>query len=131
MAYKKTKTPTGETANINSKKISINRRKFQGDSINGLLFCLCLDPLSLILRRKAKGFKIKTNRRECALTHYSTSVKFDIKKNVKFESGTPMRDPVYKITNAEKIPSTQHAEYYKYLGYEQNKPTDGTVPYTN
>lgn len=40
-------------------KIKINRGIFQGDSLSALWFCLCLNPLSNILKSTTYGFKIK------------------------------------------------------------------------
>jgi hypothetical protein len=44
---------------IQSKEITIKKGIFQGDSLSALWFCVCLNPLSQMLKNTEKGYKLK------------------------------------------------------------------------
>lgn len=47
------------TTYITTNPINIERGIFQGDSLSALWFCMCLNPLSNVLKNTSHGFKIK------------------------------------------------------------------------
>ena len=62
MNYWKTTLQVREgNKNVTSQPIHIQRGICQGDSLSPLLFCLALNPLSLLLKRSEYGYKLKTS----------------------------------------------------------------------
>ncbi|KAL1447878.1 hypothetical protein WDU94_005658 [Cyamophila willieti] len=150
-------TTSNNTTNIKSNKIKINTGIFQGDSLSTLLFCLCMNPLSTILNKNTKGFKIKAEEFDHYITHlfYVDDLKLfaetndkltqaiktveHFSKEIGMELGTQKckiqaitkgkltPTPEYTTTSSDKIEPMEPGEYYKYLGIEQNKNINQTA----
>jgi hypothetical protein len=74
-------THTDGIQTIQSKEITIKKGIFQGDSLSAIWFCVCLNPLSQMLKNTEKGSKLKytTNRRHDAVTVNHLSYMDDLK----------------------------------------------------
>lgn len=136
---------------LQTRKISIRRGIFQGDSLSALWFCVGLNPLSNTLSQANYGFKIKSHNQEYVLNHllymddlklYANSqdqleklvqitenfsndihMEFGIDKckTINLERGILISNEGIRTNDNQLIESLAESEHYKYLGFMQLK----------
>ncbi|KAL1448091.1 hypothetical protein WDU94_000031, partial [Cyamophila willieti] len=136
------------TREIKTNKIMFKRGIFQGDPLSSLLFCLCLNPLSNILKSSSFGYKIDMKKDYCfshlfymddlkiyangreqlrhlleLVMNFSQTIcmNFGLDKcNVLNIKQGKMCDPEnITLSNKVTINALNHDEHYKYLGIQQ------------
>ncbi|XP_075170249.1 uncharacterized protein LOC142242567 [Haematobia irritans] len=142
--------------NTTSKPISITRGIYQGDSLSPLLFCLGLNPLSLLLVKSQYGYKLNS-RDQHKISHcfYMDDLKLyaSTKQNLKnmlkiveiFSNDIKMQFGIDKCrtqnmskgkytqshdfvtADGSHITPLESGEYYKYLGIKQHTTIDHTA----
>ena len=129
-----------EGGKITTDNIKFRRGIFQGDSLSPLLFCLCLTPITNILRRKEVGYKLgnrkvsnllyiddlkiyaksdtQMERCKAVVVEFSKDIKmgFGINKCavIHVKKGQIIDSPII-----DKIPRMTTSDSYKYLGIAQ------------
>lgn len=138
---------------ISTEEFSINTGIFQGDCTSGLLFILCLLPLSWLLKRSGLGYRINTNDLNLIShllfmddlklyaandTHLNDMINivkkfsddirmafgFDKCNKLTVKRGKIIQSEPITMEDDQQIKSLAFDQHYRYLGFSERLKTD-------